>query len=884
MDMPQNEDMPEGDAPVAAAVPDPIADILEWSAGRPTWQQDALRRLAVAGFLTEADKAELTAFVRKEGGLPVEGEPPEMVPLGAENLGSGGSSSGVTTRVLGIHDIRHVGRMAGDAHLTFSRDGLTAVLGDNGAGKSGYTRILRRVGSGRGDDPKKKILPDVFADAPAADATAIIDIEINGAKEAFTWSAATLGQRIPGLTVFDADATQAYVDFGNAIELLPFNIDIIQGLIEFCDEVREILSGQVKALSTKLEQTSPKIAEGTKAAAFVAGLSGKTTAQEIADKLTLSADQKARLKDLRQSVLAPQEKLRTKTVLAPLLDAAGLAVESAEDLLGDAELEVTRTARFEAKRKAETARDLNAHLFEGCSLPVSSPLWKEMWEAARVYAQTDSHPDHAFPQVEDGALCPLCQQVLQPEAQKRFRNLEDYVSTQIQQDAEEAAELFGQRIEDLDAALKEVEGTLAKLDLSQEDPVLAADLAAWRQAAQLRRASIDTWLDGQSALAPVPTAVAARLVIASENTRQDIERLTAGAGSPEAQAQAAELRELEAWEVLEAGKVGLEQRVRDLATQEALQACVDSANPQQITKFFNALKDRYLTESLRDAYAREIAALKLERLKVTVTPKKNRDAAKFIIDLDGRKITDCKLSEILSEGERRALSLAAFLAEQSIGGGCGCLVFDDPVSSLDHSWAQVIAGRLADEATRRQVVVFTHDLVFYDKLCTAVEGTGGPLDFQQLFHVRSAGTAGHVDPIRGKWNSQKVKNRIHELKTMVAKAAKTADESAGQYERDAKQIYGRMRDAWERLVEELLLYGMVQRFQKDIQTKKLRYLTADPVILSRIESGMTRCSTYSHDNPGANTDPIPEPKELAEDLAELEAVAEWLKKHHDTVK
>lgn len=48
---------------------------------------------------------------------------------------------------------------------------------------------------------------------------------------------------------------------------------------------------------------------------------------------------------------------------------------------------------------------------------------------------------------------------------------------------------------------------------------------------------------------------------------------------------------------------------------------------------------------------------------------------------------DVTLSEVLSEGERRALSLAAFLAEQSIGGGSGCLVFDDPVSSLDHWWA-----------------------------------------------------------------------------------------------------------------------------------------------------------------------------------------------------
>lgn len=98
----------------------------EWAAGRPLWQQDAMRRLAVAGKLTEADKAELTAFIHKENGLPVDAELPEMVPLAEGHLATGGKSGGFTTRVLGIRKVQHVGRMAAGAHLQFSRDGLTA--------------------------------------------------------------------------------------------------------------------------------------------------------------------------------------------------------------------------------------------------------------------------------------------------------------------------------------------------------------------------------------------------------------------------------------------------------------------------------------------------------------------------------------------------------------------------------------------------------------------------------------------------------------------------------------------------------------------------------------------------------------------------------------
>jgi hypothetical protein len=40
------------------------------------------------------------------------------------------------------------------------------------------------------------------------------------------------------------------------------------------------------------------------------------------------------------------------------------------------------------------------------------------------------------------------------------------------------------------------------------------------------------------------------------------------------------------------------------------------------------------------------------------------------------------------------------------------IVFDDPVSSLDHMRREQIARRLAREAKVRQVNVFTHDLAF----------------------------------------------------------------------------------------------------------------------------------------------------------------------------
>ena len=49
-------------------------------------------------------------------------------------------------------------------------------------------------------------------------------------------------------------------------------------------------------------------------------------------------------------------------------------------------------------------------------------------------------------------------------------------------------------------------------------------------------------------------------------------------------------------------------------------------------------------------------------------------------------------------------------------------MFDDPASFLDYKWREGVAQRSVDEAKRRQVIVFTHDIVFLLRLKEVVEG------------------------------------------------------------------------------------------------------------------------------------------------------------------
>jgi len=90
--------------------------------------------------------------------------------------------------------------------------------------------------------------------------------------------------------------------------------------------------------------------------------------------------------------------------------------------------------------------------------------------------------------------------------------------------------------------------------------------------------------------------------------------------------------------------------------------------------------------------------------------------------------------------------------------------------------------------------------------------------------------------------------------------------------------YGRLRESWERAIEECLLNDAVRRFRHSVETNRLEKALQkiQPGDWAAIEKGMTRASAAfrGHDGaPGQNA-PIPTPDEAKRDLDEFEA---WVK-------
>ena len=89
----------------------------------------------------------------------------------------------------------------------------------------------------------------------------------------------------------------------------------------------------------------------------------------------------------------------------------------------------------------------------------------------------------------------------------------------------------------------------------------------------------------------------------------------------------------------------------------------------------------------------------------------------------------------------------------------------------------------------------------------------------------------------------------------------------------AVYIYGRLRETWERALEEVLLGGVVERFRNSVESQRVRHLSdITDEDCSALGEGMTKSSRWlaGHDQAAAENVSVPNPDELQEDISALE--------------
>jgi len=287
-----------------------------------------------------------------------------------------------------------------------------------------------------------------------------------------------------------------------------------------------------------------------------------------------------------------------------------------------------------------------------------------------------------------------------------------------------------------------------------------------------------------------------------------------------------------------------------------------------ITSRLRDLTGQVVTEGLRKGLEKELKAIGGGHLPVRLEARGTKGRTQLYLQLRGAA-PSVKVLEVFSEGEQRAVSLAFFLAEVGAAEHDGGIIFDDPVSSLDHLRRKYVAVRLTEEAQRRQMIVFTHDLVFLKELTTQAEEAGVQWAIRSVQRVAGAVGVTNADL---PWRVKKLTDQVKALKGELPGLAALEAQGSEEYFVVAKAWIGRLRDAWERAVEERLLNRVVERFDPGVHTKRLdkmkKYFSAE--LAGEVTAAMTETSRWEHDQADAVNVPPPGAAELEGFLEQLE--------------
>ena len=161
--------------------------------------------------------------------------------------------------------------------------GLTVVYGDNAAGKSGYTRILKSACRARG---MEDILGNVLSgETPLSPSVSIKYTVGNGDPQ--EWSGGDEDDAIARVSVFDSHCASVYLTQQTNVAFRPFGLDLFDKLSRACQAVRAKLESEKRAVSGTTVQ-GLTLPEGTEAAKFVARLSSLTKPADLMSLVTLS--------------------------------------------------------------------------------------------------------------------------------------------------------------------------------------------------------------------------------------------------------------------------------------------------------------------------------------------------------------------------------------------------------------------------------------------------------------------------------------------------------------------------------------------------------------------------------------------------------------------
>jgi len=836
-------------------------DVTNWLHTRLNWQQEVVARVLSKGSLSDDDLKELTEFAKTDEGKATSNN------RSFHGL-SAGASSQEELRLISIGEIKGIDNLNPRKPLTFGEANPVIVYGRNGTGKSGYIRIINKVS---GKAHAVVLRPNVYSDTYEEQSCAI-EYRIGKEDIPLIWTAADDPiTDLKPIDVFDANRGRIYLDEENEISYSPR----IVALFDDTDKAFQRIKIQLKTEKNSLVSQLPVLPlrhSGSSSGTLYNSLKAEHTKESLASILIWEDTDKNKLKELeeRLNINDPAKLATTKRGQKTQLDNLIRDIDEAIIKLSIESCEEIKKLQKEARRNRTIAREGAEVTLKTAKLSgIGSETWRDLWNAAREYSQIEAYPERSFPVTSENSICVLCQQDLQEEGKQRLQQFESFVTGKLEKAANDSEELYDQ--------------TIKQLPRVPNDESLTTTI----QAAGLDQ---DTWFPLLSVFYISVNAIVGELkgigVHVTKHIIKDnitwLEQLRSQATVLEEQAKQHD-QDARSSNLSDVINNKNELLAKQWTAQQAAAIITEIARLEKVAEYNGWIKatdttaisikagdvaERVITSAYVDRFRSELIKFGAKKINVElVKTRASHGKALHAIRLRNVSTSSIKPKDILSDGERRVIELAAFIADVTSDINNSPIIFDDPISSLDQEYEEKFVERLVEISKVRQLIVFTHRLSLLGLLSDKSES--GSVCIRQ--EPWGDGEPGGV-PLFGKRPDRALKNILNER--LKHAAYEYNNNGTDAYYPHAKSICTDFRILMERIVEYIFLADVVQRHRRDVKTKgKVEELVK--ISLSDcqlIDNYMTKYSIYEHSQSLELPVEVPPPEEIEEDI---EAVLTW---------
>lgn len=790
-------------------------EIILWANNKPSFLKDALRRIITSPAITQADIDELVLLLKKENGDTT--VTLNAIPIANTHIPTTVATGTVYPRLISIKDPINVCALHNQGHLQFPNSGLTVVYGNNGSGKSSYSRILKKLCWSRNTNVELK--KNVFTPSASQQKVDFV-IEVNGSNIPFQWlENSPTHSALSSIFVYDNDCGDVYVNSENPTQYKPIGIDVLERLIPVLNDISQKLSTEIVHHNTQKPILDLAL-NNTSSGQWYSNIESKTKTEiETYIQFTeTNTDRKQELFTLINSQ-NPQHNIQNLTALRVRIENYIQQFKRIEERFNETSIQEIRNlrSRYESVKQAYDIASIELNGLNTIEGFGTNP-WRTLWDAAKNFANSNGMTDgQNFPSEASIEKCVFCQQDLDEAAKQRLLGFSRFVLNDV------STQLSALQLEIEQKTTNYNNISIAPFENFNELVHYITDFQiqyeAFNQSLNSARGALLYYLQNAGdinvnviSISTIIENLLPNIAIQLQQNNQLLNNRSALVN---------EYNELVAKEFLFNHKTSILQYFDEHKYKAWIGVCQAQLSTNIVSRKIGEFMEDQAVALQHQEFINHLSYFNQDlSSKVLISKTRTTQGNTFQkCELNGIAHT---IDSVLSEGEKKVIALSNFLADCTIDNRKNTIVFDDPVTSLDMDYRDLIATKIVELSSDRQIIVLTHDLYFV-RLLLDIHRKHLGQDCHILGVEKHRGIAGVVvDDIP--YLAKNIQERINSIRRDLDIIDALPLNQIQRAEEITEKLKKQFRKLLEKTVEDILANNSIKRFSKNI-TLKAGYLS-----------------------------------------------------------